>query len=62
MIDPNQLNTPASDKNEQEQSWENPNDPERASDIRDLEQLERQKKEAELRKNNLTEKKERGEE
>lgn len=37
------------------QTWDNPNDPESASDKRDLEQLERQKKEAERRKENLSE-------
>lgn len=36
------------------QQWENPANPEKAGDSRDLEQLERQKKEAELRKSNLT--------
>ncbi|WP_158827188.1 hypothetical protein [Mucilaginibacter lacusdianchii] len=40
---------------EGEKEWENPAEPENASDIRDQEQLERQKKEAELRKENLTE-------
>ncbi|EOR95723.1 hypothetical protein ADIARSV_1036 [Arcticibacter svalbardensis MN12-7] len=35
-------------------SWENPSDPENASDVRDVEQLQRQKKEAEARKNNLS--------
>ena len=38
----------------EEQSWENPANPEKASDPRDVEQLQRQKKEAELRKNNLS--------
>ena len=35
--------------------WDNPAEPENASDERDDEQLARQKKEAELRKANLTE-------
>ncbi|MBS7564141.1 hypothetical protein KHS38_06960 [Mucilaginibacter sp. Bleaf8] len=38
-----------------EKEWENPQNPEAASDPRDEEQLARQKKEAELRKENLTE-------
>lgn len=38
----------------EEQTWENPSNPEQASDLRDIEQLERQKKEAEQRKNNLS--------
>ncbi len=38
----------------EELSWENPSDPENASDTRDVEQLQRQKKEAEARKNNLS--------
>ncbi|WP_374164420.1 hypothetical protein [Arcticibacter sp. MXS-1] len=38
----------------EEQKWENPKAPEQASDPRDIEQLERQKKEAEMRKNNLS--------
>ena len=37
-----------------EQSWDNPMDPEKAADERDIEQLKRQKKEAERRKENLT--------
>lgn len=40
------------DKDEQE--WENPANPEHASDPRDIEQLQRQKQEAELRKSNLS--------
>ena len=45
-------NTSTDDK--EEQSWENPKAPEQASDPRDLEQIERQKKEAEMRKDNLS--------
>jgi hypothetical protein len=41
--------------NKGEKEWENPQDPENVSDARETEQLERQKKEAELRKENLTE-------
>ncbi len=37
------------------QSWDNPKNPEGASDKRDLEQLERQKKEAERRRESLSE-------
>jgi hypothetical protein len=37
-----------------EKSWENPLNPEGATDKRDLEQLKRQKKEAERGKENLT--------
>jgi hypothetical protein len=39
----------------QEQHWDNPGNPEKAADARDVEQLKRQKKEAERRKENLTE-------
>ncbi|MXV52874.1 hypothetical protein GS399_18020 [Pedobacter sp. HMF7647] len=51
--------SPDKDNNEQEvqseeQSWDNPVNPEGASDTRDLEQLVRQKEEAERRKDNLT--------
>ncbi|MBC7744563.1 MAG: hypothetical protein H7096_05625 [Flavobacterium sp.] len=35
--------------------WENPMNPEKADDQRDLEKLERAKKEADRRNNNLTE-------
>lgn len=38
------------------QEWENPIDPEKPSDARDEEQIERQYKEAKRRKDNLTEK------
>ncbi|WP_256011570.1 hypothetical protein [Desertivirga xinjiangensis] len=37
-----------------EKNWDNPSNPEQADDQRDLEQLLRQKKEAERRKNNLS--------
>jgi len=40
--------------NKEDLSWENPSDPENASDTRDVEQLQRQKKEAEARKDNLS--------
>jgi hypothetical protein len=36
------------------QDWENPSNPEKAEDKRDVEQLLRQKHEAERRKNNLS--------
>ncbi len=36
------------------QDWENPSNPENAEDKRDVEQLLRQKHEAERRKNNLS--------
>ncbi len=39
----------------EEKDWDNPANPEKAEDDRDLEQLLRQKKEAERRKNNLSE-------
>jgi len=40
----------------EEQEWENPLNPEKPSDARDKEQIERQYKEAKRRKDNLTEK------
>jgi len=43
------------EKEEQGQDWENPANPEKAEDQRDVEQLLRQKHEAERRKNNLSE-------
>ena len=39
----------------EDQEWENPTDPEKPSDARDKEQIERQYKEAKRRKDNLTE-------
>jgi len=39
-----------------EQEWENPLNPEKPSDARDKEQIERQYDEAKRRKDNLTEK------
>jgi len=36
-----------------EQEWDNPQNPERAADTRDAEQLIRQKREAERRKNTI---------
>lgn len=54
----NKLNIPKRDQEDnlekENLSWNNPSDPENASDSRDIEQLQRQKKEAELRKNNLS--------
>jgi len=43
------------DDNQQEVDWDNPTNPEKAHDQRDVEQLIRQKKEAERRKENLSE-------
>ncbi|HEY1025582.1 MAG TPA: hypothetical protein VGE26_10485 [Sphingobacteriaceae bacterium] len=43
------------DPNKEEQEWDNPKNPEKAGDTRDFEQLKRQAKEAERRKDNLTE-------
>ncbi len=56
MVVVNKMNVPKDEKetNKEDQEWENPVAPEQASDPRDLEQLERQKKEAELRKSNLS--------
>jgi hypothetical protein len=58
MVVVNKLNIPGEDqtaeREKDELSWENPSDPENASDNRDVEQLQRQKREAELRKNNLS--------
>lgn len=42
------------DGEEHDKQWDNPAEPENAADERDVEQLARQKKEAELRKANLT--------
>ncbi|MBC8054411.1 MAG: hypothetical protein H7Y13_15225 [Sphingobacteriaceae bacterium] len=42
------------ESSEKGQDWENPSNPENAEDKRDLEQLLRQKHEAERRKNNLS--------
>ncbi|WP_207427985.1 hypothetical protein [Pedobacter sp. SYSU D00535] len=39
----------------EDKDWDNPTDPEHAEDERDAEQLIRQKREAERRKNNLSE-------
>ena len=49
--------TPGSYKKEEipnEKDWENPRNPEKADDSRDLEKLERAKKEADRRNENLT--------
>lgn len=43
------------DPNKEEQDWDNPQNPEKATDSRDFEQLKRQAKEAKRRKENLTE-------
>lgn len=42
-------------KEKQEQEWENPQNPEKPSDARDDEQIDRQYEEAKRRKENLTE-------
>ena len=42
------------DENPNEKNWENPMNPEKADDTRDLEKLERAKKEADRRNENLT--------
>lgn len=42
------------ESSEKGQDWENPSNPEQAEDKRDVEQLLRQKHEAERRKNNLS--------
>lgn len=42
------------DPNKKKQEWDNPKNPEKAQDERDFEQLKRQAKEAERRKENLT--------
>ena len=44
------------DPRKEKQEWNNPEDPEKARDERDFEQLKRQAKEAERRKENLTDK------
>ncbi|MEJ6980504.1 hypothetical protein WG906_08590 [Pedobacter sp. P351] len=49
----NKIKIPDESK-EKGQDWENPSNPEKAEDQRDLEQLLRQKHEAERRKNNLS--------
>ena len=57
MVVVNKIKLPKDLKeNEQnEVDWDNPTAPEEAHDQRDVEQLLRQKKEAERRKNNLSE-------
>ena len=50
----NKKNLPKKDALQTEQSWDNPKAPEEAHDEREVEQLLRQKKEAERRKENLT--------
>lgn len=42
------------EENPKEKDWENPLNPEKADDTRDLEKLERAKKEADRRNENLT--------
>ena len=39
-----------------EQQWDNPMNPEKSADERDIEQLKRQKKDAELKNKNITDK------
>lgn len=46
------------EENPNEKDWENPRNPEKADDIRDLEKLERAKKEVDRRNENLTDKEE----
>lgn len=46
------------EENPAEKDWENPTNPEKADDIRDLEKLERAKKEADRRNENLTDQEE----
>jgi hypothetical protein len=53
MVVVNKIRIP-DDAEENGQDWANPANPEDAEDQRDVEQLIRQKKEAERRKNNLT--------
>lgn len=43
------------DPKKEKKQWTNPEDPEKANDERDFEQLKRQAKEAERRKENLSE-------
>lgn len=47
---------PSKETPQQEQQWDNPANPEKAADERDLEQLKRQKKDVDQKNNNLTEK------
>lgn len=56
MVVVNKIRIPdqENENQQEEQTWENPVNPEEASDTRDIEQLQRQKKEAELRKKNLS--------
>ena len=42
------------EKNPVEKDWENPMNPEKADDVREMEKLERAKKEADRRNENLT--------
>ena len=51
-----QPDPPEKQENQKEKEWENPVDPEGAEDQREREQIERQKKEAERRNENLTDK------
>ncbi|HCN82643.1 MAG TPA: hypothetical protein DIT07_03350 [Sphingobacteriaceae bacterium] len=41
---------------QQEKKWDNPSNPEKAADERDIEQLKRQKKDVDQKNQNLTEK------
>jgi hypothetical protein len=53
MVVVNKIKIP-NEEQQNGQDWANPADPEQAEDQRDVEQLIRQKKEAERRKNNLS--------
>ena len=54
MVDISKKNLQSDKKDHQEQTWENPKAPEETGDEREVEQLMRQKKEAERRYENLT--------
>lgn len=53
-MEANKKKVPGEKPNTEEQEWDNPKNPEKAGDERDLEQLKRQAEEAERRKENLT--------
>ena len=57
MVVVNKIKVPSElkDGETEKKDWDNPSNPENAEDERDMEQLLRQKKEAERRKNNLSE-------
>lgn len=54
MVDISKKGLQTDKDNHQEQTWENPKAPEETHDEREVEQLLRQKKEAERRHENLT--------